>query len=151
MISAWGPLINAGIFAASLSSALASLVSAPKVFQALCKDQLFPYIKYFAKGYGNSNEPRRAYLLTYGIAIGCVLIGDFNLIAPIISNFFLAAYILVNFSCFHASTVNSPGFRPAYKYYNKWFSLLGSILSLLVMFMMNWWAALVTFALITFL
>ena len=33
MESAWGPLITAGIVAATLSSALASLVSAPKVFQ----------------------------------------------------------------------------------------------------------------------
>ena len=33
MISGFGPLITIGIFAATLSSALASLVSAPKVFQ----------------------------------------------------------------------------------------------------------------------
>lgn len=33
LTSAWGPLVTAGIFAATLSSALASLVSAPKVFQ----------------------------------------------------------------------------------------------------------------------
>lgn len=33
LISAFGPLIYAGCFAATLSSALASLVSAPKVFQ----------------------------------------------------------------------------------------------------------------------
>ena len=33
MVSAWGPLVTAGIFAATLSSALTSLVSAPKVFQ----------------------------------------------------------------------------------------------------------------------
>ena len=52
LISAFGPLIYAGIFAATLSSALASLVSAPKVFQALCKDKLFPYIEYFGKGFG---------------------------------------------------------------------------------------------------
>lgn len=31
--SAYGPLVTAGIFAATLSSALASLVSAPKVFE----------------------------------------------------------------------------------------------------------------------
>ena len=31
--SAWRPLILAGIFSATLSSALASLVGAPKVFQ----------------------------------------------------------------------------------------------------------------------
>jgi hypothetical protein len=33
MMSGFGPLITAGIFSATLSSALASLVSAPKVFQ----------------------------------------------------------------------------------------------------------------------
>lgn len=33
LVSAFGPLITAGIFSATLSSALASLVSAPKVFQ----------------------------------------------------------------------------------------------------------------------
>ena len=33
MVAAWGPLVLAGIFSATLSSALASLMSAPKVFQ----------------------------------------------------------------------------------------------------------------------
>lgn len=33
MVSGFGPIITAGIFSATLSSALASLVSAPKVFQ----------------------------------------------------------------------------------------------------------------------
>ncbi|RWS24953.1 solute carrier family 12 member 3-like protein, partial [Leptotrombidium deliense] len=151
MVSAFGPIIYAGVFAATLSSALASLVSAPKVFQALCKDKLFPVIHWFARGYGKSNEPRRAYVLTYLIALGCILIGELNAIAPIISNFFLAAYCLINFSCFHASTTNAPGFRPGFKYYNKWVSLIGATLCLIVMFVMNWWTALLTFALILFI
>jgi len=33
MVSGFGPLVTAGIFAATISSALTSLVSAPKVFQ----------------------------------------------------------------------------------------------------------------------
>ncbi|KAM7286168.1 solute carrier family 12 member 2 [Ixodes scapularis] len=109
LVSAFGPLVYAGIFAATLSSALASLVSAPKVFQALCKDRIFPHIHIFAKGYGKSNEPRRGYLLACAIALGCVAIGELNAIAPIISNFFMAAYSLINFSCFHASYAKSPG------------------------------------------
>ncbi|XP_023217503.1 solute carrier family 12 member 2-like [Centruroides sculpturatus] len=147
-VSAFGPIIYAGIFAATLSSALASLVSAPKVFQALCKDNLFPHIHIFAKGYGKNAEPRRAYLLAFVIALACIAIGQLNEIAPIISNFFLAAYCLINFSCFHASFARSPGFRPAFKYYNLWLSLLGAILCLAVMFIMNWWTALITFAII---
>jgi solute carrier family 12 (sodium/potassium/chloride transporter), member 2 len=70
LVSAFGPLIYAGCFAATLSSALASLVSAPKVFQALCKDELYPKIKWFAKGFGKNNEPVRGYVLTFVIAIG---------------------------------------------------------------------------------
>lgn len=34
---------------------------------------------------------------------------ELNVIAPIISNFFLASYALINFSVFHASLANSPG------------------------------------------
>ncbi|CAN8029665.1 unnamed protein product [Ixodes persulcatus] len=148
LVSAFGPLVYAGIFAATLSSALASLVSAPKVFQALCKDRIFPHIHIFAKGYGKSNEPRRGYLLACAIALGCVAIGELNAIAPIISNFFMAAYSLINFSCFHASYAKSPGFRPAFKYYNMWLSLVGAILCVFVMFIMNWQTALITFAVI---
>ncbi|XP_051973837.1 solute carrier family 12 member 2-like isoform X2 [Xyrauchen texanus] len=144
VVSGFGPLISAGIFSATLSSALASLVSAPKVFQALCKDNIYPGIAGFAKGYGKNNEPLRGYLLTFGIALAFILIAELNVIAPIISNFFLASYALINFSVFHASLANSPGWRPSFKYYNMWVSLAGAILCCVVMFVINWWAALLT-------
>ncbi|XP_051541156.1 solute carrier family 12 member 2-like isoform X4 [Myxocyprinus asiaticus] len=144
VVSGFSPLITAGIFSATLSSALASLVSAPKVFQALCKDNIYPGIAGFAKGYGKNNEPLRGYLLTFGIALAFILIAELNVIAPIISNFFLASYALINFSVFHASLANSPGWRPSFKYYNMWVSLAGAILCCVVMFVINWWAALLT-------
>ncbi|XP_054626731.1 solute carrier family 12 member 1 isoform X1 [Dunckerocampus dactyliophorus] len=147
MVSGFGPLIIAGTFSATLSSALASLVSAPKVFQALCKDNIYKALHFFAKGYGKNNEPIRGYILTFVISVAFILIGDLNLIAPIISNFFLASYALINFSCFHASYAKSPGWRPAYKYYNMWLSLLGALLCCAVMFVINWWAALITYGL----
>uniref|UniRef100_A0A5S6QLM9 Solute carrier family 12 member 2 n=1 Tax=Trichuris muris TaxID=70415 RepID=A0A5S6QLM9_TRIMR len=146
MQSLFPPIVTAGIFAASLSSALSSMVSAPKIFQALCKDNLFPYIGYFGKGYGRNNEPRPAYVLTFLIACGVIVIGDLNVIAPIISNFFLASYALINYACFDASHSQSPGFRPAFKYYNKWLSLCGAALCVSVMVVSNWWATLVTLA-----
>ncbi|MGH0176816.1 UNVERIFIED_CONTAM: hypothetical protein FKN15_078043 [Acipenser sinensis] len=137
-----------GIFSATLSSALASLVSAPKVFQALCKDNIYPSLQMFAKGYGKNNEPLRGYMLTFVIALGFILIAELNTIAPIISNFFLASYALINFSVFHASLAKSPGWRPGFKYYNMWVSLVGAIMCCAVMFVINWWAALVTYVIV---
>nr|XP_028561885.1 solute carrier family 12 member 1 isoform X3 [Podarcis muralis] len=151
MVSGFGPLITAGIFSATLSSALTSLVSAPKVFQALCKDNIYRALHFFAKGYGKNNEPIRGYVLTFIIAMAFILIAELNTIAPIISNFFLASYALINFSCFHASYAKSPGWRPAFKYYNMWVSLFGAILCCGVMFVINWWAAVITYAVELFL
>uniref|UniRef100_A0A1B6I7U9 SLC12A transporter C-terminal domain-containing protein n=2 Tax=Homalodisca liturata TaxID=320908 RepID=A0A1B6I7U9_9HEMI len=144
LVSAFGPLIYAGCFAATLSSALASLVSAPKVFQALCKDKLYPYVECFGKGYGKNGEPIRGYILTFFIAICLILVGELNAIAPFISNFFLAAYALINFSTFHASLIKPVGWRPKFKYYNQWLSLLGAALCCAVMFLISWWTALFT-------
>ena len=42
VMSFWGPLIYAGCFAATLSSAIAAFVGAPRVFQAVAKDKIFP-------------------------------------------------------------------------------------------------------------
>ncbi|NXI07139.1 S12A3 protein, partial [Irena cyanogastra] len=151
MVSGFGPLITAGIFGATLSSALACLVSAPKVFQCLCKDQLYPLIGFFGKGYGRNNEPIRGYMLTYVIAIGFILIAELNAIAPIISNFFLCSYALINFSCFHASITNSPGWRPSFRYYSKWAALFGAAVSVVIMFLLTWWAALIAFGIVIFL
>lgn len=81
LVSAFGPFIYAGCFAATLSSALASLVSAPKVFQALCQDHLYPGIVWFSGQ--NGKEPIRGYFLTFIIAVGFILIG-------------ISKYIIVN-------------------------------------------------------
>ncbi|KAI1715597.1 solute carrier family 12 domain-containing protein [Ditylenchus destructor] len=147
MQGAWSPLIIVGIFATTLSSASGCLIGAPRIFQALCADKLFPFIHPFAKGSGKTNDPFRAYILTFLIASGVILIGELNLIAELITNFFLAAFAITNFACFDASAAKSPGFRPGFIYYNKWLSLFGSILCVLIMFVLSWQMSLITFLL----
>lgn len=147
-ISVWAPLVITGIFAATLSSALASLVGAPKVFQAVCRDEIFPYLTFFAKGSGPNDEPRRAYILVFFIAAGFIAIAELNVIAPIISNFFLMSYALINYAVFAASLGRSPGWRPSFKFYNQWVSLFGAFLCIGIMFLIEWWAALVTIVVI---
>ncbi|KAJ4451627.1 hypothetical protein ANN_03096, partial [Periplaneta americana] len=148
LASSWGPLIYGGCFAATLSSAIASLVGAPRVLQALAKDKLYPLIGFFSKGHGANNDPVRGYVLVFLISFGCILIAQLNAIAPLLSNFFLAAYALINFSVFHASISKSPGWRPAFKYYNAWVSLIGTLLCIAVMFLMSWVMALITFVVV---
>jgi solute carrier family 12 sodium/potassium/chloride transporter 2 len=72
------------------------------------------------------------------ISLGCLLIAELNAIAPLLSNFFLMAYFLINFSVFHATITKSPGWRPAFKYFNAWIALIGCALCIAVMFLMSW-------------
>ncbi|XP_064390223.1 solute carrier family 12 member 3-like isoform X2 [Halichondria panicea] len=149
MVSGFGPIITAGIFAATISSALTSLVSAPKVFQRVCQDRIFPFIHIFAKGGGRSGtEPVRAYFLAFFIGVGFILIGSLNEIALVISIFFLMAYTLINYSCFAASFAKSPGWRPAFKLYNQWVALVGAVICLAIMFIIRWYYALITLAIV---
>ena len=151
VISAFGPLIYAGCFAATLSSAISSLEGAPRVLQALAKDDIFPYLETFSVGHGRNNDPIRAYIAVFGISLICILVADLNVVSSLLSNFFIAAYALINFSVFHASMTKSPGWRPSFKYFNKWLSLLGTILCIAVMFLMDYETALATFILIILL
>uniref|UniRef100_A0AAF5D321 Solute carrier family 12 member 3 n=1 Tax=Strongyloides stercoralis TaxID=6248 RepID=A0AAF5D321_STRER len=142
--AAFGPLIIAGIIASTLSSASGCLIGAPRIFQALCQDKLFPGLSIFGKGKGLTNEPYNAYFLTFFLTCGTILIGDLNAISEIITNFFLAAFAITNFACFESSASNSPGFRPGFKYYNKWLSLFGSVLCISLMFILSWITSLIT-------
>jgi len=144
VISCTGYLIYGGCFAATISSAIASLVGAPRVLQALAKDKLYPKIGFFSAGMGANNDPVRGYVLVFLIALGCILVGELNVVSSLLSNFFVAAYALINFSVFHASITKSPGWRPAFKWYNPWVALLGTFLCVFAMFAMDWVTALIT-------
>lgn len=97
---------------------------------------------------GPGDEPRRGYILTFLIAGAFIAIGELNVIAPVISNFFLMSYALINYAVFAASLGKSPGWRPSFKYYNMWVSLVGAMVCIVIMFLINWWAALLTIVII---
>lgn len=81
-MSAFGPIIYAGCFAATLSSALSCLVSGPKTFQALCKDKVYPYTTKFGIGYGKSDDPYWSYAIGFVIALIFILIGKLTHLNP---------------------------------------------------------------------
>src|SRR5262249_12293661 len=109
--------------------------------QALAADNVLPYIGWFAKGYGPLNEPRRGYILVAIIALIFIGIANFNVIAAVISNCYLASWALINVSCFSADFVNSPNFRPSFKWFNKWISLICGLVCFVLMFLFDWISA----------
>jgi len=148
-VSFWSPLFYVGVFAATLSSALASLVGAPRILQSVASDALFPWawFNFFGAGKGPNNEPIRAYVLTFVITCGCVSIAKLDIIAALISNLFMISYAFTNYACFASSIAYYPGWRPSFKYYNKWLSLFGFFLCVIVMFFMEYVTALITLVL----
>ena len=135
-------LITAGVFAATLSSALGSMMGAPRILQAFAKDNVFPILRPFASGNGTANEPRRATILTFVIAQAASwLVSDLNTIAPLITMFFMITYGLLNLATFYETTTKNPSYRPRFKYSHWISSLAGAIGCFGVMFLINWkWA-----------
>lgn len=146
-------VVLAGIYAATFSSALASIVGAPRILQRLAKDRLLPCLNVFDrpplvnKRGESTDNLRLAYLLVYIVACGCILIGELNLIAPLISMFFMMTYGLINFSCFEMTASKSPGWRPTFKSYNQWTCLLGALLCVVCMFLTDVLYALISLGL----
>ena len=120
-------LVDAGVIAATLSSALASFLGAPRILQSLSRDRVFPLLNIFAIGHGPGENPRRGVLLSLVIAMATVAIGNLNVIAPVVSMFFLISYGLLNFATYYESKAQSPSFRPTFRWHHPWVSLAGAI------------------------
>lgn len=132
-VASVGALISAGVVAATLSSAMASFLGAPRILQSLAADRIFPFLLPFAKGHGKSGNPRRGVLVSAGIALVTIALGNLNLIAPVVSMFFLISYGLLNYATFFEARTASPSFRPRFRWFDYRLSLLGFLACLGVM------------------
>jgi amino acid transporter len=120
-------LVDAGVIAATLSSALASFLAAPRILQSLARDEVFPWLGPFAAGAGTGDNPRRGVVLALVIALATVAVGRLDVIAPVVSMFFLISYGLLNFATFYESKAKSPSFRPTFRWHSPNLSLLGAL------------------------
>ncbi|CAN5567568.1 Na-K-Cl cotransporter [soil metagenome] len=138
-IALWGPIIPIGLAAATVSSALGSVMVAPRTLQALAGDKVFPFriINFWlSKGKGETNEPFNATIVTAAIALFFVSIGDVNFVAEIISMFFMVTYGAICTISFLEHFAADPAYRPSFK--SRWYlSLMGAILCIWLMFQMN--------------
>ncbi|VGO22646.1 amino acid permease [Pontiella sulfatireligans] len=141
-ISRWAPLVVAGVFAASLSSAMGSLLGAPRTLQALAVDRVIP--RFIGRGFGKDKaDPRIATAFSFVVALAAVWLGNLNLIAPILSMFFLLSYGLLNLSAGLEGLIESPSWRPKFKIHYG-VSLLGAALCFAAMLMIDAGATLIS-------
>mgnify|MGYP002639462616 CR=1 FL=1 len=144
-------IIPLGLAASTISSALGSVMVAPRTLQALASDRAFPNKKintWLAKGREKDSEPINSTLVTLLIAIIFVALGNVNTVAEIISMFFMVTYGALCLISFLNHFGSSPSYRPSYN--SKWYiSLIGFIVSIWVMFMINTGYALMSFIMMT--
>jgi len=141
---------SGGVFAATLSSALASMMGAPRILQAFARDDIIGPLKFFAKGSNRNDEPRRAITLTFLVSQIGIMLGDLNAVAPIITMFFMITYGTLNLACFLEGKVHNPSYRPTFRFSHWSLALLGAISCVVVMFLINpLWAMTATIIMVT--
>ncbi|XP_067117383.1 solute carrier family 12 member 6-like [Osmerus mordax] len=135
-------VIVIGSFFSTCGAGLQSLTGAPRLLQAIAKDNIVPFLRVFGHGKANG-EPTWALLLTALIAELGILIASLDMVAPILSMFFLMCYLFVNLACALQTLLRTPNWRPRFSYYHWSLSFLGMIICLALMFISSWYYALV--------
>lgn len=146
-------IVPFGLAASTVSSAIGSILVAPRTLQALAGDQSFPSKKvnrFLSAGRGDTNEPFNASIVTIIIAFAFVALGNVNSVAEIISMFFMLTYGALCLISFLYHFGASPSYRPSFR--SRWYiSLIGFVTSVWVMFKINSIYAILAFLLISLL
>jgi amino acid transporter len=144
-IAIWGPIVPIGLACATLSSAIGSILVAPRTLQAIAADGLGPTRRtnaFLSAGRGEANEPWNGTLVTFGLAIAMVAAGNVDIVARVISMFFMVTYGSLCAISFLEHFAARPSYRPAFR--SRWYiSLVGSVMCLFLMFQMEPFFALV--------
>ncbi|XP_033465195.1 solute carrier family 12 member 6 [Epinephelus lanceolatus] len=135
-------VIVIGSFFSTCGAGLQSLTGAPRLLQAIAKDNIIPFLRVFGHGKANG-EPTWALLLTSLIAELGILIASLDLVAPILTMFFLMCYLFVNLACGLQTLLRTPNWRPRFSYYHWTLSFLGMTICLALMFISSWYYAIV--------
>ena len=138
-VAIWGPIIPIGLACATLSSAIGSILVAPRTLQALSADRIvhLPGVtEFLAAGRGEANEPRNATIVTASLALGIAVFGSVDFVARIISMFFMVTYGSLCAISFLEHFAARPSYRPSFR--SKWYvSLFGAVVCVLLMFQMD--------------
>ncbi|MFW5807522.1 MAG: amino acid permease [Spirochaetota bacterium] len=133
--SRFAPLIYAGIMGATFSSALGSIIAAPRILQALASDRVIPMSGIFAITDKKGN-PVWAVFLTGAIVLVSLYLGDLDSIASLLTMFFLVTYSVINATVCIEKAIRIPSFRPSFRI-PMIVPLAGVVWCTVVMFLIN--------------
>jgi amino acid transporter len=132
-ISAIPLLVLPGLWGAILSSAVGSMLGAPRTLEALVDDEVMPQALHTEK---ERPGPGRAHIISTLAALVGVGLGDLNAVAPVLTMFFLTTYGMINLVAGLERLSGAPSFRPMVRI-PSWISLFGAIGCFWVMFLIN--------------
>lgn len=134
-IAFWAPAVLAGIMGATLSSALGSMLGAPRILQALAEQKTVPMHQFFAAK-TKTNEPRNAIVFTGAFILVALIMGNLDYLAALITMFFLITYGMLNLVVFIQQSMKIISFRPTFKI-PRFVPLIGAVGCLFIMFLIN--------------
>ena len=128
-----GFLIFAGMAAATLSSALGTLIGAPRILQAFAADKIFKPLNMFALGRGKNNEPVPAMILTLILSGAVIFFGTYskgnalNIVAKLVTMFTLCTYAIINISAAVEDYASNPSYRPHFRMFHYLVGCYGAV------------------------
>ena len=135
-VAVFGPLlVLPGLWGAIFSSAVGSMLGAPRTLQALAMDRLV--FRRLAGWSGKNKEPLLGLFITLAISLLAVFLGDLNTVATVVTMFFLSVYGVINLVAALGGLTGNPSWRPIIHVH--WgISLAGALGCFGVMLLIHW-------------
>lgn len=147
-----GFLVFAGVAAATLSSALGTLIGAPRILQAFAADKIFSPLNFFAWGRGKNNDPIPSMCLTLAISVGILIWGSrqsggdaLNAVAELVTMFTLFTYAIINIAAAVEHFAANPSFRPKFRLFHWAVGCYGAVACFAVALFINHYLLIVAF------
>ncbi|XP_076974202.1 solute carrier family 12 member 8 isoform X2 [Tamandua tetradactyla] len=102
-VSLVGFLFLLGLYISSLASCMGGLYGAPRILQCIAQEKVIPALVCLGQGKGLNKTPVAAICLTSLVTMAFVLVGQVNVLAPIVTINFMLTYIAVDYSYFSLS------------------------------------------------
>nr|XP_036868933.1 solute carrier family 12 member 8 [Manis javanica] len=102
-VSLVGFLFLLGLYISSLASCMGGLYGAPRILQCIAQEKVIPVLACLGQGKGPNKTPVAAICLTSLVTMAFVLVGQVNVLAPIVTINFMLTYVAVDYSYFSLS------------------------------------------------